>query len=192
MNDTENTIATVTGDVYRAAFECMADKNEVRYYLKGMCLSYKHAELVATNGHILYYGPVDLFERDDQEDLIFEAPKLRFNVVEVRIKKTDIPGRVCIETVTGKGVVDLKMAEVIDGRYPDYRALSFDKGKKYPFNAFGFNAEYLSKLPKMFGKDAALQFEMVSCKTAAYITAAPTSEGKNLPGTLILMPVSMS
>ena len=178
-------IANVTGDVYRAAFECRA-KNDPRYYLEGLLLD--RGNLVGTNGHILYVGPADM-QDGFEEDIIFEAPKIPASIVEVVILPAENKKWITLRLLKKNGDERMLMVKVIEGRYPDYKSIKEMKTKKKPMTRFGFNAGYLQTLATIFGKEANLEFYMPNNGSPAHITSF--EGGKQRPGVAILMPVRL-
>ena len=177
----EKVIATLSGDDYRAALACSA-KNDVRYYLNGVLLSAEHSEIVGTDGHTLFVGK--LATCDLSEDLILETPKVPLNVTEVEIKvyPGEAPVRYRMTTRTERGDVKEALLRVIDGRFPDYKAiLGSKKQPAEPYTDFCFNADLLARVRTVFGKNSFVQFSAKTKHTAFTVRC------KKMPDSLLVV-----
>jgi len=174
-------IATMTGQQYRAAFAARATK-DVRYYLVGIFIHAENAEVVATDGSIMYYASI---ERGDGniEAIIFEPAKIAPSALRVTVEAFD-KHNVLVKTyhrsdrATGQHI-----CKIIAGRYPDYQQIIPKSGQAGgPGEAFSFHTKYLALLKTIFGATP-VRFTMADPNQAALITTAKPEQG-----TLLMLP----
>ena len=182
MNDS-NVICTMSGMKYRAGFACYP-KKDVRFYLNGLHISAENAEIVATDGSILYVADVETGPA--VKDIIFEPAKIPANVEAVTISVFN-PGvddnSVLINCLDSRGNRSQHICRLIDGTYPDYRAILQSKNINAQFNKIGWSAKYLALLKTIFGNKP-LSFEIPNQNCASVIS--DTTDYSN--GRVILMP----
>ena len=182
----KNLIAVMTGQVCRAAAACTS-KNDVRYYLNGIHIDGARGKVVGTNGHIMYVGPAkEIGDAGVDTKIIIALPTVPLNVETVSVYRDEAGFEstlVRLMFVTGTDKVTYHVAQLIDGRYPDYQTVS-GLSKPVPYSGHfvvGYNAEYLSLLPKIFGKQV-VTLTVPSPHGATHVTC-PKAEGL-----VVLMP----
>ncbi len=205
MNE-RDLICTMTGQQYRAAHTCVA-KKDARYYINGIHISYDNTEVVSTNGHIIYAAEVEpgpvlrnaLLATIPKGSLptygiIFEPVTILKSITHVSVYKHDaLNVLVLLQKQTRLAEIKHDVAQhicrIIDGRFPDYKAvMKPGSGKNtVPFNEFRFLSTYLAYLPKMFGDHAELRITMENNYSAAHIEHAVRPE----EGRVVLMPVKL-
>lgn len=161
---------TISSDIIKALC-VIAPKDDIRYYLKGVCVDSRangDVVLVATNGHMLLAVPVSV---DAIESLIvgeFIIPREAFESVKPeKIGRSTAPLRIVIDQpapepdLNRPGVTVQKPATfaiqgattatgtVIDGRYPDWRRV-------FPASASGQVAQFQPAYIAAFGQIAKL------------------------------------
>jgi len=164
------TICTMTGQQYRAAFACKAN-GDVRYYLNGLFLSAEHGEIVATDGSMLFVCSIEFDEHKAGVpfDLIFEPAKIPAGILDVTISVVD-QNSVMVSTVDKRGGPGPQsVCPVIDGTYPDYRAIFDKKHEDTEFHKIGWSAQYLAVLKTIFGSKP-LRFEIPNATSPAVIS----------------------
>ena len=182
MTDSK-TICTLTGNQYRAAFACMAPKNDPRFYLKSILISVENKEITATNGHYCYVAPID--EVNSEKDIILEAARIPANIDEVKLSFVS-EWLVLVETFNKGNPGPQFVCKVIDATYPDYKnIIPKDNEAVKEFNLFSFDAGYLAMLPRIFGK-VPVRFKMAGSDKPALI-----STDDDTLGVLVLMPCRM-
>ncbi|CAI2038268.1 DNA polymerase III subunit beta [Serratia fonticola] len=117
-------------------------KHDVRYYLNGICFA-PDQKLVSTDGHRMFIGEHE--SESLSENVIIKLTGPRFTSFE------------CVEIDTDTGVasylnehgsrVALALAEVIDGRFPDYQRVIPQQSK--PVSEISFQASLLSSVEKV-------------------------------------------
>jgi DNA polymerase-3 subunit beta len=167
-------ICTMTGQQYRAAHLCTA-KNDIRYYLNGMHIDAKNHEVVGTNGHIMYVAKIE--PGPIMKTLIFESVSVLASTEKIEIFRHD-DGNVITVVHGSKGTVQ-HICELIDGRFPDYRAVIELTKKREPCNIVGMNPVYLANVPKIFYKSNSVKLEMGSPTSAFHFTDS-TNENRGL------------
>ena len=178
-----NVICTMSGMKYRAGFACYP-KKDVRYYLNGLHISADNAEVVATDGSILYVADVELGQA--AKDIIFEPAKIPTNIETVTISVFN-PGvddhNVLIQCLDSRGNTSQHICKLIEGSYPNYRNILNAKNADTQFNKIGWSSKYLAMLKTIFGNKP-LSFEIANQNCASVIS--DTTDYSN--GRVILMP----
>ncbi len=131
---------TIQADYFRALC-AVAPKKDVRYYLNGIFFG---KEAVATDGAVLLITPCVC--DTDPEDIILPVPaKLPSRKCESVQVEADI--KTMTATVTySDGFTYIE--RLIDGRYPDYNAVSCDAPQE-PINEIGLNTTLLAPIQKI-------------------------------------------
>lgn len=176
-----NVICTMSGMKYRAAFVCHP-KNDYRYYLNGLHISAANKELAATDGSILYIADIEPGEA--LKDIIFSPAKIPANIETVVISEGRHPQNILIECTDSRGNQSQYICKLIDGTYPDYRAIMRSKNDDAEFHKISWSAKYLGLLKAVFGNKATLVFEIPHANCA--VTISDTTDYSN--GKVLLMP----
>jgi len=182
--------ATVTGQQYRAAFECMA-KNDVRYYLNGICIA-TNGDIVATNGHILFHAKHE--GEPVESEVIFKPAKIPAAIETVELSHMKVNGEDYVQVVGKHPVTSSKsdviyVCPVVDGRFPNHVDLYTNKPAT-ELRHIDFDAKYLALLPKIFKSgrsDSGVRIEVSDGTSAALITVPQHPE----LGSLIMMPMRL-
>lgn len=171
-----NAIAMMTGQAYRAAFACMGRK-DVRYYLNGIHINTEHGEIVATNGHIQYVNSVTL-ATNPGDPVIFDPVRIPAKAETVEVCRHD-EKHVLVHVTGSKGTVTTHTCPIIDGRYPDYRAVTPKVGGTRA--EVSFDVKYLARLKQIFSMRARFKWNTDDKAFACQITGKPDE------GTVTLM-----
>ena len=122
-----NTIATMTGQAYRAA-HAVAAKKDVRPYLNGIHLDPDAGQVVATDGHIMYINDLEP-GTEPGPSVIFEPVKVPAGAETVDVNTYDA-GHVMVNVFGPRTGPTMHLCKIIDGHYPNYKAVipTFDAG----------------------------------------------------------------
>lgn len=162
-----NTIATMTGQAYRAAF-AVAPKKDVRPYLNGLHLDLEAGKLVSTDGHMMYINDVELGD-EPGPSLVFEPVKIPAAAETVDVNTYD-DEHVMINVFGPRTGPTMHLCKIIEGRYPDYQAVIPGVGHKR--GAVGFDVKYLAVLKQVFKRGARFKFSEGAGLSACKITGA--------------------
>ena len=175
-------IAKMTGQQYRAAYECRANK-DVRYYLNGIHINTEHDEVVTTNGHIMYVAKIEMIDESVHTDFIFEGVKILASVTEVEVHEYDSESILLITIDRNFNKVQ-HVCKLIDGRFPAYKEVINSNGKneRKPYTEFSFDATYVNIIQKVFGK-VPVHFDSPNNNSAFRVSVGDTTKGL-----MIMMP----
>lgn len=182
------TLCTIPGHAYRAAFTCKApDDDYSRPTITGLFLSLENSEIVGTNGHIMYTGP--LTPHNMADDVLIKAVKIPARATDVVIESLGDGETAAITAYKGATALGTWLVEIMGGRYPNYRAVVATPDKdRATYYRFGFDAKYLAMLKAIFGP-VPLTFGMAANTRAALVTSETSAEDM---GTVTLMPIRVS
>jgi len=143
-----NTIATITGQAYRAAY-AIAPRKDIRPQLNGIHINTEDSEIAATDGHMLYINDVELGD-EPGSSVIFEPVKIpaRVDTVEICRYTNDA---VMLHVGDSQHICRL-----IDLGYPNYQAvIPTTSGDR---KSIAFDVKYLAILKQIFKRGVALTF----------------------------------
>ena len=187
MNTQPRQIATIEGDVYRAAYIARAESDSLRPYLEHLFLS-ERGDLVGTNGHLMYVGPATHLLVEPRE-LLFAAPKAPALVTVVELWEHENPWMVTVKFIYARREDQPQIVAVSKQVYPDYQSILDMNRKRAPFYEYGFDTVYLRKLVDIFGKASHLKFDQANSGMGAFVTNIHRQGGRNLPGVAVIMPI---
>ena len=172
-------IATITGQSYRAAHAVTPSK-DVRYYLNGLYLDIEAAKIVSTDGSMLYLNDIEISEEpgDYPNGLIFEPVKVPVSAKSVTVSTYD-DKHVMLEVRYNRAANTMHICKLIDGKYPNYKAVLPKTDASKSRQHVGFDVKYLAKLKQIFKRGAKFYFDVES--SAIKIT------GNDSEGTAIIM-----
>ncbi len=145
-------------------------KRDPRYYLCGICFG-PDKKLISTDGHRMFIGEHQTEEIN--ENIIIKITGPRFIAFDHLTIDTESGVVTYLDESDKK--VGLALAEVIEGKFPDWKRVV--PKSNYPVTQIGFNAGYLSdveKLAKLYnpkwssiaikpnGQDGAAQIDVYS------------------------------
>lgn len=161
-------------------------KNDVRYYLNGICFM-PDGRIASTDGHRAFIG--GNHENKLEENVIIsvsKSPHKRYDYAELDTKTKLVTYHDFTDAMVGAGICD-----VIDGRFPDIDRIV--PKEKSPAEEIGFNAKYLAdveKAAKLFNpKFEGVRFELNGNTSAA---VANLSSPEGLTAKIIVMPMRIN
>lgn len=126
----------------KSAMLCKA-KNDVRWFLNGVMFA-KDGTLVGTNGHVMFVGQHESeIESDLIVDFVCSIPR-NFQYAEIEFNSDEKQGVIKFYGQLESNVIGCGMAQIIDGKYPDYTKLT--QKVISPCTEIGFNGKYLKLL----------------------------------------------
>ena len=163
-------------------------KNDIRYYLNGICL-YPAGDAAATDGHrMIYITGLEAWKGKENIIISFEQkiPAGRWDYVI--IDTTTLSARFCYESEI---CMALCLVSVVDGRFPDVQRV-LPNGEPEPTEVIGFNAAYINavaKTAKLFNpRFESVKFELYGNTKACVATVSSHS---GITAKMVVMPMRL-
>lgn len=170
---------------FKSAMLCKA-KNDVRWYLNGILFASDGA-LVGTNGNVMFVGQhKSVVDSDVIVDFVCNIPK-KFSYDEIEFSENEKQGVVKFYGQLEGLVISCGMAQLVDGKYPDYKRMTHKTTAEC--SEIGFNGKYLellSKISTLFNPRFSTVKLNLNGNSGSAFAEIPNAEGER--AMLVIMP----
>lgn len=140
-----NTV-TVSAQIVRSAIQCQADNKKLRHMLHGVLFA-ANGDVVATNGHILFWCPNAFKPPTGWPDTVLrflQTPIARATELVIHAPDANVPG---VATPDHGQVISVLH---VDSQYPKYGRLIKPGLYTSPVNSICLQSDYLTKISKVY------------------------------------------